>query len=114
MGFLDKIIKKLGENQPKLLIDTDKLIDSIVLDLDKMEQRVIAISALDNEQGEKLQNEIQGFRDRLMNSNDDDIQLEVEMREFKNEFNKQLKIAEGKYMFTEMEILNKKLNIAIN
>lgn len=104
MGFWKKIF---GKNNN---IDSSELMGSIVLELDKMQQRILQIGiVLSNDKHKEMQNKIEAFRERIKNSSENDVSIEKDFNELKEEFDIQLKELGQIYLFNEVESLSKKL-----
>lgn len=104
MGFWKKIFNKNNN------INSSELTGSIVLELDKMQQRILQIGiVLSNDKHKEMQNKIEAFRERIKNSSENDVSIEDDFNKLKKEFDIQLKELGQIYLFNELEDLSKKL-----
>lgn len=104
MGFWKKIFNKNNN------INSSELTGSIVLELDKMQQRILQIGiVLSNDKHKEMQDKIEAFRERIKNSSENDVSIEDDFNKLKKEFDIQLKELGQIYLFNELEDLSKKL-----
>lgn len=104
MGFWKKIFNKNNN------INSSELTGSIVLELDKMQQRILQIGiVLSNDKHKEMQDKIEAFRERIKNSSENDVSIEDDFSKLKKEFDIQLKELGQIYLFNELEDLSKKL-----
>lgn len=111
MGFLRDLFlgKKEEESQKIIEVQNEQLNGSIVLELDKMEQRALAIAVVNEEKGKALTEKIENFRNKIEQIDLSEEMMQQEFDDFKAEFEKELKILGEEYLFQELQILIKKL-----
>ena len=101
MGFLDKLF---GSKDKSLNSS------SIILDIEKMRQKLIVVTLMQKEKGLDLESKLQGFEDKIKGNTTSEVALQQEFKEFKEEFNKTIELYEGKYLFNEVDTLQKELD----
>lgn len=105
MGLFNKIFGKKRD------ISSNDLMGSIILELDKMQQRTLQIGmVLSDEKQVELQNKIEEFREFIKNNTVNDEEVERSFNNLKAEFELQLKELGQIYLFKALENLSKKLD----
>ena len=123
MGFIEKLLNFVNGNieeekeeaEKGIIEENEKIIeknissDSIILEIEKMKQKVMAIEITNKEKGEEIKRKIELFESKIKENTDSEETLKQEFQTFKHEFNEELKEAEKRYIFIELDILNKEL-----
>lgn len=105
MGLFSKLFGKKRD------ISSTDLMGSIILELDKMQQRTLQIGmVLSDEKQVQLQNKIEEFREFIKNNTVNDKEVESSFNNLKAEFELQLKELGQIYLFKALESLSKKLD----
>ena len=119
MGFLNKLSKVLGfdtENKTSQIEQKDevyKLDGSIVLDLAKIKQRIIAMEIHYPEKAEEIKQKIQELENYIENSVEINLETQTHInelyQEIRSDFNQFRKVSEEKFLFSEVKIVYKEL-----
>ena len=120
MGFLDKLSKALGlnsENEIPQIEQKDEnyeLDGSIVLELAKMKQRIIAMEIHYPEKADEIKQKIQELEKYIENSVEMDLATQTHINELyqkiKSDFSQFSKVSEEKFLLSEVRIIYKELN----
>lgn len=120
MGFLDKLSKALGlnyENEIPQIEQKDEsyeLDGSIVLELAKMKQRIIAMEIHYPEKADEIKLKIQELEKYIENSVEMDLATQTHInelyQEIKSDFSQFSKVSEEKFLLSEVRIIYRELN----
>lgn len=120
MGFLDKLSKELGlnsENEIPQIEQKDEsyeLDGSIVLELAKMKQKIIAMEIHYPEKADEIKQKIQELETYIENSVEMDLGIQAHInelyQEIKSDFSQFSKVSEEKFLLSEVRIIYKELN----
>ena len=120
MGFLDKLSKALGlnsENEIPQIEQKDEsyeLDGSIVLELAKMKQRIIAMEIHYPEKADEIKQKIQELENYIENSVEMDLETQTHInelyQEIKSDFSQFSKVSEEKFLLSEVRIIYRELN----
>lgn len=107
-GMLKSINKFLfGEQE----VEEEYTINNIILDIERMKQKLSTITIYAPEKETELSLEIEKFKNRLKDDIYGDEEIESEFSIFKDKFNEELKKCEEKYLFNQInkirEVLDK-------
>lgn len=111
MGFIEKLKNFMigkSDEQTGIVVEDTVLSDSMVLEIEKMKQKVIAIEITNKEKGEELNKKIEIFENRIKGNGNDEF-LKQDFKAFKKEFNEELKESEKGYLFNELDLLNERV-----
>lgn len=120
MGFLDKLSKALGlnsENEIPQIEQKDEsyeLDGSIVLELAKMKQRIIAMEIHYPEKADEIKQKIQELEKYIENSVEMDLATQTHInelyQEIKSDFSQFSKVSEEKFLLSEVKFIYKELS----
>ena len=120
MGFLNKLSKVLGldsENEIPQIEQKDEsyeLDGSIVLELAKMKQRIIAMEIHYPEKADEIKQKIQELESYIENSVEMDLETQTRINELyeeiRRDFSQFSKVSEEKFLLSEVKIIYKELS----
>ncbi len=120
MGFLDKLSKALGLDTEDEMPQIEKkdesyeLDGSIVLELAKMKQRIIAMEIHYPEKADEIKQKMQELENYIENSVEMDLGTQARIndlyQEIRSDFNQFSKVSEEKFLLSEVRIIYKELN----
>lgn len=120
MGFFEKLSKVFSldtENETPQIETKDEsyeLDGSIVLELAKMKQRIMAMEIHYPEKAEEIKQKIQELENYIENSVEMDLETQTHInelyQEIRSDFNQFSKVSEEKFLLSEVRIIYKELN----
>ena len=120
MGFLDKLSKALGLNSENQIPQIEQKHESyeldgtIVLELAKMKQRIIAMEIHYPEKADEIKQKIQELEKYIENSVEMDLATQTHInelyQEIKSDFSQFSKVSEEKFLLSEVKFIYKELS----